>query len=160
MGKKAFQNEGFLDTSCLKSCTCGGKLLCLSSTSVVCFSLKFVFVCACWLAVVHCILCEPVSMVTYTHTPTHICTQTHTHTCTHTDTCTLSPQTHTHTHTHTCTCTHACPHEHICLHVHTHACMNTHMLQLQKDEFWKKLGLSFSKMDSEKAEFQFGFKGV
>lgn len=48
-----------------------------------------------------------------------------------------------------CTCTH-----------HTHACMNTHMLQLQKDEFWKKLGLPFSKMDSEKAEFQFGFEGV
>ena len=43
---------------------------------------------------------------------------------------------------------------------HTHACMNTHMLQLQKDEFWKKLRLPFSKMDSEKAEFQFGFEGV
>ena len=40
---------------------------------------------------------------------------------------------------------------------HTHACMNTHM---QKDEFWKKVGLPFSKMDGKKVEFQFGFEGV
>ena len=43
---------------------------------------------------------------------------------------------------------------------HTHACMNTHMQQLQKDEFWKMVGLPFSKMDSERVEFQFGFEGV
>ena len=38
--------------------------------------------------------------------------------------------------------------------------MNTHMQQLQKDEFWKMVGLPFSKMDSEKVESEFGFKGV
>ena len=136
MGQKAFQNEGFSDTSCLKSCTCGGKLLCLSSPGVVCFSLKFVFVCVCWLVVVHCILCEPVSVVTCTHTPTHIHTHTHTHT--HSLVLSLHKHTHTYMYMHMRTCmrtrmnTYACTYTHMHAwthtHIHTYACMHMHIV--------------------------------